>query len=75
MLIVRRTLSSFPSYYSGLAEAQVSVRFHRGWDLFVLGQHVIEDVEEDVNVVLLENQSRTETDRPIPTASQEDTYQ
>lgn len=41
----------------------------------MLGQYIIEDVEEDVNVVLLENQSRTETDRSIPTASQEDTYQ
>lgn len=41
----------------------------------MLGQYVIEDVEEDVNVVLLENQSRAETDRSIPTASQEDTYQ
>lgn len=52
----------FPSLHSELTQAQlVSVRFLRDQDLFVQGQHVTEDVEEDVNMVLLENQRRTET--------------
>lgn len=60
-----------PSLYSGF----IHVWFLLGQDLFELGQHVVEDVEEDVDVVLLEHQRGTETDRSIPTASQEDTCQ
>lgn len=52
----------FPSLLSGLTQAHVvSVRVLQGHDLFVLCQHVIQDVEEDVNMVLLENQGWTET--------------
>ena len=51
------------------------IRFLQDQNLFVLGQNVIEDVEEDVNVVLLENQRWTETDGSVPTSSQKDTCQ
>ncbi len=64
----------FPSLHSGSTQAHVvSVRFLQGLDLFELSQHVIQDVEEDVDMVLLENQRWTETDRSIPTPSKEDT--
>lgn len=76
VLIVTWIIWSFPlSLHSGLSQAHaVSVRFLPGQDLFVLGQHIVEDVEEDVNVVLLENQRWTETDRMLATPSQEDTF-
>ena len=41
--------------------------------LLVFSQHIVEDVEELVSVVLLEDQSRTETDGLFSTAAQENT--
>lgn len=53
----------------------VSVWFLEDGELFVLCQHITEDVEEDVNMVLLENQRWTETDWAITTPSQKNTCQ
>ncbi len=65
-----------PFLRSGLTQAHVvSVRFLEGQGLFELGQNITEDVEEEVNVVFLENQRRTETDRSIPTPTQKHTCQ
>lgn len=44
----------FHSLHSGLTIV-VSVRLLLGRDLFVLGQHIIKDVEEHVNMVVLEH--------------------
>lgn len=45
----------FQSLHSGLTHV-LSVRFPVGQNLFVLGQHIIKDVEKHVNMVLLEHQ-------------------
>lgn len=58
-------------FNSGLAGQS---RSPRAQGLLVLGQHVVEDVEEDMHMVLLENQRWTETDGSVPTPSQEDTF-
>lgn len=66
----------FPSLHSGPGQARVvSDRFLEGWGLFELGQHITENIEEDVNMVLLKNQRRAETDWSIPAPSQDDTYE
>lgn len=41
------------------------------WHLFQFFQHVIENIEEEVNVVLLEYQRRPETNGSISTTSQQ----
>lgn len=52
----------------------VPVGLLQHWDLFVLSQDVVKDVEEDVDMVLFEDQCRTETDGQVPTSSQEHAF-
>lgn len=41
----------------------------------MLRQHIIKNIEEEVHMILLENQSWAESDCAIPTAPEEDACQ
>lgn len=66
-------VAPFPPFWINSGSCSVN-RFLEGQGLFVLGQHIVEDVEEEVNMVLLENKRRTEPDRSISTPTQKDTF-
>lgn len=67
-------LSSRFSRKKKILSSVVPVGLLQHWDLFVLSQDVVKDVEEDVDMVLFEDQCRTETDGQVPTSSQEHAF-